>query len=280
MQRSIQIAYNELFEKKCSLAAAAGFHYIAVDFTQIEDTTEYAWNVHTENIQRILEKNGLVCIQSHPYFYGMAESSEIMVEEREFAIRQAIIASAKLGAKWCALHPRTSVNSGFKRSVSLEDNRRAFSNYLEVAVKYGTCLGAENLRTNGTIRPVKSQYCSNYEDLCELVDSFHDEHMRICWDFGHANLMHFDQAEAVRYLGKRICCTHVHNNNGVDDLHLTPETGTVDWTRVMPALASIGFDGPLTLETHCYHTDDDLLLSFAKYNYACLAYLEKLSRAE
>ena len=52
-----------------------------------------------ENIQRILEKNGIACIQSHPYFYGMAESSEIMVEEHEFAIRQAIIASAKLGVK-------------------------------------------------------------------------------------------------------------------------------------------------------------------------------------
>ena len=63
MQKSIQIAYNELFEKKCALAAAAGFHYIAVDFTQIEDTTEYAWNVHTENIQRILEKNGKLYTQ-------------------------------------------------------------------------------------------------------------------------------------------------------------------------------------------------------------------------
>lgn len=279
MQKSIQIAYNELFERKCELAAAAGFRHISVNFTEIKAATEYEWAVETEKIQKILDRTGIACVQSHPYYYDLRISSEIVEEEHEFAICQAIIATAKLGAKWCALHPRSSVNKGFRLSASLEDNRRDFSKYLEVAVKHGTGIAAENLPIFGGIRPIMPFFSSDYEELCLLVDGFADEHMKVCWDFGHANLMAFDQADAIRYVGERIRCTHVHNNNGTDDTHLTPENGSIDWTRVMPALASAGYDGPLTLETHCNYIDDALLASFARHNYACLEYLEKLSRA-
>lgn len=276
MQKSIQIAYNELFEKKCEYAAAAGFRHISVNFTEIEAKTEYEWDVHTENIQRILDKTGIRCVQSHPYYYDLRISSEIMEEEHEFAIRQAIRASGKLGAAWCALHPRSSVSTGFRSTAALEDNRRAFSDYLEYAVKYGTGLAAENLPIFCGIRPAMPFYSSNYEDLCQLVDSFADEHVKVCWDFGHAHLMHFDQADAIRYMGDRIRCTHVHNNFRNDDSHLTPDSGSIDWPRVMAALASTGYDGALTLETHCCYTEDGLLASFARHNFGCLEYLERL----
>ena len=44
----------------------------------------------------------------------------------------------------------------------------------------------------------------------------------------------------------------------------------------MAALNEIGYSGPLTLETHCLYDDDLLLQAFAKYNFACLEYLERL----
>ena len=169
-----------------------------MNFHVYRGKTEYEWETATEHIQQILERTGIACVQSHPYFYDVNLSSEIRVEEHEFRVLQAIKASGKLGAGWCAMHPRTSLTTGFRRRASLEDNRRAFSDYLECAVKYGTGIAAENLAIFVDIDPAKPFFSSNYEDLCDLVDSFADDRMKICWDFGHAHLMRFDQPEAIR----------------------------------------------------------------------------------
>lgn len=275
MIKGIQIAYNSMFELKCQLASKAGFRHIAVNFTEVTAETESQWDAVTEDIRRILEENGLQCVQSHPYYYDLMKSSEIMEEAHEFAIRQAIITSGKLGASWCALHPRTSLSTGRYVSASFEDNRKAFSGYLELATQYGTGIAVENLPIFG-MKPMIPFYSSSFEDLAALTDSFKDPRMAICWDTGHANLMSFDQAEAIRILGSRIQCTHIHNNFKMMDNHLPPDQGNLPWDKVMQAFAAIGYRGPLTLETHCCYTEPGLLASFARHNFACLEYLEGL----
>lgn len=278
MKKAIQIAYNELFETKCRFAAEGGFEYISANLSEILGKTEYDWEVITEDIQRILDENNLKCVQSHPYYYDLRVSSEIMEEEYEFAIKQAIIATGKLGGGWSVIHPRSAVNAGFSTSKAFEDNRRYLSEYLELAVKHGSGIAVENLPVFHGIVPVMPFYSSNFEDLSTLVDSFHDDNMQVCWDFGHANLMHFDQAEAIKFMGNRIKCTHVHNNFCHDDDHLPPDNGNIQWDKVMSALYSTGFDGPLTLETHCRYDDLELLRSFARHNFECLRFIEQFAK--
>ena len=278
MKKAIQIPYNDLFEKKCMYAKEAGFNYISVNFYEMLGKTEFDWKKAIEHIQNILSKFNIECVQTHPYYYDLLISSEIIKEECEFAIEQAIIVSGVLGAKWCALHPRSSITSGFSVKKSLEDNKRDFSKYLELAKKHNTGLAAENLPIFSGLTPSMPFYSSNYYDLCELVDSFNDGSMAICWDTGHANLMHFDQADAIRFLGERIKCTHIHNNDKKRDEHFPPDNGNIEWDKVMSAFVSVGYDGPLTLETHCLYPVDDLLKNFARYNYGCLEYLENLAR--
>ena len=72
--------------------------------------------------------------------------------------------------------------------------------------------------------------------------------LNVCFDTGHAN-MNEGIETAFRTLKTRIRSTHVHDNNGVDDLHLFPLTapgGTIEWTRTMELLRSA--DCPLLLE--------------------------------
>lgn len=276
MRKSIQIAYDELFKLKCELAAKAGFKEIAVNTTKVLDKTEDDWKQITSDIQEILDANGLKCSQSHPYYYDLLVSSEITEERYEFAMKQAIIASAKLGAEWCVFHPRTSLSTAFSVKQSFEDNKRAFSEYLEIAKKYGTGIAVENLPIFNDVLPAIPFYSSTPEDLMEFVDEFADEKLRICWDTGHANLMAFDQAEQIRRMGNRIQCTHIHNNFYIRDNHLTPDQGNIPWEKVMAAFKAIKYNGVLTLETHCCYTQPSLLASFARHNYACLSYLEEL----
>ena len=105
MQKAIQIGYNDTFALKCALAAKAGFRHISVNFTSVLDKTEDDWKAVTDDVARILEENGLQCIQSHPYYYDLRISSEETEERFEFAMKQAIIATGKLGGKWSVFHP-------------------------------------------------------------------------------------------------------------------------------------------------------------------------------
>ncbi len=276
MKKAMQFAYNDMFEKRCEFAHEAGFKHISVNFYEMLGKTEKQWGEAIEHIQEVLQKYNIECVQTHPYYYDLRLSSEIIEEECEFAIKHAIIASGKLGAGWCALHPRTSISSGFFVSKSKEDNKKVFAEYLELAKKNNTGIAIENLPTFPHLWPTMPFYSSNYEDLCELVDSFNDSSVAICWDTGHANLMHFDHGAAIEYLGNRIKCTHIHNNNKQADSHFAPDNGNIEWDKVMAALSKVGYDGPLTLETQCEYTAEDLLKNFAKHNFGCLEYLEKL----
>lgn len=275
MKKAIQIEYNDLFEKKCRYVKKVGFEHIDVDFYDMLGKTENEWDNATDHILQVLSDNGLECVQSHPYYYDLTLSSEINKEDCEFSIERAIITSGKIGAKWCALHPRTAINTEDLVSKSLKDNQKSFARYLEIAKKNNTGIAVENLTIYPGWSSERPCYSSNYEELYTLVDSFNDSSVGICWDTGHANLMHFNQADAIEFLGDRIKITHIHNNYGKEDNHLPPDDGCIDWKAVMGAFKTFGYDGSLTLEIGCPCSKEEFL-NFAKHNYGNLVCLEKL----
>ena len=238
MKKAIQIPYDEMFEKKCGYASKAGFEYISVNFTGMIDKTEKQWEEALEHAGKVMERLSLQCVQTHAYYYSPVLSSEIVEDRCELAIKRAVTATGRLGGGWCAIHLRTAMNSGFFTSKSFEHNKKCFSEYLELAIKNNTGIAAENLPTFPHMWPSTPLYSSNYEDLCNFADSFNDPHMGICWDTGHAHLMRFNQAEAIKYLGGRIKCTHIHNNYRQDDDHFLPDNGNIDWNDVMGASAA------------------------------------------
>lgn len=270
--KAIQIAYNESFEKKCKYAAESGFKHISLNLNDIYEVSDKAYDEAPERIREILKKYGLTAVQSHLYYYYLLTSAEILDEELEHRIMREIEVSGKLGIPWCVWHPRAYQTGGYSKELSFEWSQKTVSKYLRQAEKYNTGIALENLFSWANV----TMYCPEYKDLAELCDSFNSERVGICWDTGHANLMKFDQSEAIKYLGDRIKCTHIHNNYKGDDLHLPPDAGTIEWDKVMKAFKDIGYQGPLTLETHClYPEDDQLLKDFARYNFNCLEFLQR-----
>ena len=146
MDKAIQIEYGPLFEYKCECAAKAGFDCIAVNYTQVLGKTEDEWKAITEDIARILDKTGLRCHQTHPHYYNLFISSEILEEEMEFNIRQSIISGSALGAKYHVIHPRTATSgAGYGSRTSLKDNLRWIGGLLDCAKKHGASIAVENL---------------------------------------------------------------------------------------------------------------------------------------
>ncbi len=87
------------------------------------------------------------------------------------------------------------------------------------------------------------------ERLLMFLDVTH-LHLNVCFDVGHAHMRGSVENE-YRLLKSRIRSTHVHDNNGSDDSHLFPNSGsggTVDWLRTMDLLRSAPGQYPLLLE--------------------------------
>ena len=71
-----------------------------------------------------------------------------------------------------------------------------------------------------------------------------------CFDVGHAR-MNEGIRPAFEIMKDRIRSTHIHDNDGVSDLHLFPlvaEGGTIDWKETMGLLRSRSDQYPLLLE--------------------------------
>ena len=275
MIKAVQIPVSDDFTRECEYARDAGFEYISVGFTRVLGKTSDEWRRLTDDIGNLFAALGLKCVQSHPHYYNPFLSSDVRDEELERSMREAIRASANLGAEYCVFHPRTAISSGYSVAVSLEDNKRWFSELLECAVKSGTRIAAENLPIFPSSNKIAPLFSSNPDHLISLVDSFSDDSIGICWDFGHANLLAADQSRMIESMGERIRCTHIHNNFGYRDDHSPVMCGNIDWSRAMSALSSIGYSGPMTLETECLYTDEGMRRSFYKNGYESLGFLER-----
>ena len=66
-------------------------------------------------------------------------------------------------------------------------------------------------------------------------------------DTGHANLMG-DLDVIADLLGDRLMTLHLNDNHGLNDEHLPPGQGTVDWTSVRQLLQRVRYDGCLLNE--------------------------------
>jgi len=88
---------------------------------------------------------------------------------------------------------------------------------------------------------------STPDRLVELIRMAHFEDVGVCFDVGHAN-MAGDVAAGFETVKNLVYSTHIHDNNKLDDSHLWPGAGTLDWKQTMELLRSAPQKPPLLLE--------------------------------
>ena len=87
---------------------------------------------------------------------------------------------------------------------------------------------------------------SSAEKLNDFLAATH-LNLNYCFDIGHAHLTNGIAAE-FELMKDRIRSTHIHDNDGQNDLHLFPGQGTIDWKHAMGLLRSRTDQFPLLLE--------------------------------
>lgn len=131
---------------------------------------------------------------------------------------------------------------------------------LPMAKEYGITVCLENLYESVGGHLVEGPGCDARKAV-ERIDCINAEYgaevLGFCFDTGHANLIGIDFEKFITTLGLRLKVLHIHDNDGVGDLHQIPYTFTktrenkssTDWEGFVRGLRTINFDGVLSFET-------------------------------
>lgn len=264
----------------------AGFTDLDLNFawTRRRKTELYFnnWEEWTDSCGQLIQELGMTVSQAHAPFYNVVDPGYSYREEEEEMVRRSIIAASRLGAGSIVIHGGSHPYSCDYRKNKL-DNIEYLKPHLELAAKHGIQIAIENLYDvfDPQMGVRVPHYLSNQENLIDLVDTIKEsyDNVGIVWDFGHANMMSWNQTEALEKIGKRLIATHVQDNYGVVDNHLLPYLGTVEWEPIMKTLKKIGYKGAFAYETHKM-TDrlpDPVVDAMLKYSFELGNYLLSLA---
>jgi sugar phosphate isomerase/epimerase len=87
--------------------------------------------------------------------------------------------------------------------------------------------------------------------LRRFIEETRLQHLRLCFDTGHANLQD-GVAAGFEAMGDLVATTHIHDNHGEKDEHLLPFEGSIDWNTAGNIL---GNGLPLVMELKEHSTE-------------------------
>lgn len=233
--------HNELgLKKTIDIFSEAGFE--GIDFNA--DMEEYYTDAHDKEfyteIKKYANDRGIAFSQTHaPFVTSFLEEEKS--QKRFNEIVKSMEHSSYLGADMIVVH--SCGHNDYKKDnnydMMLQYNYDFYKKLIPYAEKYNLKIAIENIATYITEAP---------EALLQLVNALNNDVITICCDVGHFNIRGYNPAEAIRTLGKHIGCTHIHDNDGEQDLHILPYSGAIDWESVMKALADVDYKGNLSYE--------------------------------
>ncbi len=129
-----------------------------------------------------------------------------------------------------------------------------------MAKEMGITICIENLYESVGSHLVEGPCCDvrkAVERIDRINDRYHAEVLGFCFDTGHANLVGIDFEDFITGLGERLKVLHIHDNDGISDLHQIPFTFTktrennssTDWDGFIRGMRNIGFNRVLSFET-------------------------------
>ena len=148
----------------------------------------------------------------------------------------------------CVIHPEPGnplrlPDDGPRR---LEMCRNSLRELAPAALEHGVRLALENMRS----RPDNPNRTGMFTDqLAEIIAPLEARAVGICFDTGHAYISEGDDMyDAFVRNAPRIIHIHLADNHGIDDEHLMPGEGDIDFGRFLRIAGESDFAGLIHLE--------------------------------
>ena len=208
------------------------------------------------------DKVGFEFGQTHGAGGGHPSSFDYDYEEMANRAIASIKATHYLGSKFCVIHPVIMPGRRYDilKKETFDKSVEFYRRLIPTLEEYNVYCCIENMWLRD---PVYGHICSTIlshaEEMAEMCEVLGDN-FRICVDVGHCNLTQDDPAEMVRICGDKVACLHVHDTDGISDLHTFPFSAQAkpagmkwnpmrtDWADFMKALDDIDYKGNLSFE--------------------------------
>ena len=196
---------------------------------------------------------GLTISQAHaPFNFYQNDPHSASLEYMSMIYQNIIRLCDAVGCKNVVIHGagRTRNDEHTEEEIN-EMNRWMYQSLIPVLKETNVTVCLENLFTSKG--GLLATHCSNPYDAIREIDDLNalagKECFGLCLDIGHLNLVGGDPRAYISRLGKRIKALHIHDNDGITDIHKVPYSGTINWKHFYQSLADIGYEGDLCFET-------------------------------
>ena len=183
---------------------------------------------------------GLIYQSVHADFYHIDRLWEAGKggDEEELLQIRCLRDCAAAGVDLVVMHTIIGMDRNSPSQIGVDRFGRIFDR----AKEYGVRVALEN--TEGLVY------------LETLLSVFRNEkHVGFCVDTGHEQCYN-GAADLITLYGDRLFCTHLNDNMGqtgakitcLDDAHMLPFDGIIDWEQTAMRLNNVGYNGDLTFE--------------------------------
>lgn len=201
---------------------------------------------------------GLTFVQMHAPF-PLRQKGMDEVNAKMFRITENCMdICSRMGGRYLVVHPVTLSYECSKKEEH-DFNMEMYQSLIPLAKKYGIVICLENMfmDQNGHLT---EGVCSDFVEAAEWIDELNtvagEELFGFCFDIGHANILGKNLYQSVMALGDRLKILHIHDNDGISDLHTMPFTfarswnpPATDWEGFLRGLREINYKGVINFET-------------------------------
>ncbi len=197
-------------------------------------------------------KAGIKAVNLHPYYKCNGFMWHNCLEREDavsFNLRQIEICR-ETGMESIVLHSSQGEGNYIVSDLGIE----AYKRLAEKAQKENVLLCIENLKHHNQLTPI--------------FENIQSSHLKFCYDSGHHNAF-AKERDFLAEFGKKLAFTHLHDNDGVNDSHLLPQDGIMDFSGLKKRLEELNYNGYLNLEVK---TAPKNYRGESLFEYLCSAY--------
>lgn len=255
--RTCSVSQSEPFDTEALRRVVdAGFHLVELSLNRPQQGVRYDDRDLARRLRDEAEKLGVTFTAHAPDKYWLSNPDRDELNETVRSVFPVVAGAGAYAVKVLVIHccPGKPLVPG--RSVGqMEGLVWALETLAPVCEEHSVCLAAETM--------IPGRLTSSVENLIEAVDHVNSPNVRICLDTNHTNLSQ-DLNQAVRLGGKRIAEIHLNDNHFVEEEHLLPYEGAIDWPAFAQAAVDIDTCGFMVMEPGGHYTDDGDLLVRAR----------------
>ncbi len=147
-----------------------------------------------------------------------------------------LAAAAEAGIKIAVIHPSNEPYSEDERESRITSAIDTLSRITAIADALGMTLAVENLP--------RTCICRTSDEMKRILVAI--PKLKVCFDTNHSLIE--SNVDYIRAVGDRIIALHVSDYDFIDERHLLPGEGLVDWEELITTLEEVGYTGTFNYE--------------------------------